>query len=372
LLFTHPMKQGWLLTTLRTALAEVPGLGRYPQPLFPTLPLLEATEFGQQHIITTFCLGPPPPTLILPTGSALPAVTLHLIWPQAYTYWQPETGTRQYVGGVRTVQELPAPYQDLLHGCAAQQQAVHYEADIPTYLRLLEDVLAQQWLVSHAAISMAEKATAMQLKQVLAQVKEPAYQPYYQSRGKALLTWIERATYEPTWAEIALGKALATTPAWLKEQDAAILPAPPFVAVLDGRPCLVAASYCQSASLLADVQLVAACYISYPEQEVRWRQFNLSTSVAPVPIAPPLPKLAGGTAPDVAFDSPLAIRRYLHLLSLVLARAWLVNRYPITPEEKTVATELQAYMALLFPPTLHTYYQQEAWQLLGWLAKVTN
>jgi hypothetical protein len=366
------MKQGWLLTTLRTTLAEVPGLGHYPQPLFPTLPLLEATEFGQQHIITTFCLGPPPPTLILPTGSAWPAVTLHLIWPQAYTYWQPETGTRQYVGGVRTVQELPAPYQALLRGYGAQHEAAHYEADIPAYLRLLEEVLAQQWLVPHAAVSMAEKATAMQLKQVLAQVKDPAYQPYYQSRGKALLTWIEHATYEPTWAENALDKALATTPAWLKEQGAAVLLAPPFVAVLDGRPCLVAASYCQSASVFAHGHPVAACYISYPEQEVRWRQFNLSAYVAPVPVAPLLPKPAEVAAPAVAFDSPLAIRRYLHLLSLVLTRAWLVNRYPITPEEKTVATELQSHMALLLPAALHTYYQQEAWQLLGWLARATS
>jgi hypothetical protein len=363
------MKQGWLLTTLRTALAEVPGLGNYPQPLFPTLPLLEATEFGQQHIITTFCLGPPPPALILPTGSALPAVTLHLIWPQAYTYWQPETGTRHYVGGVRSIRELPGPYQALLRGYAAQQGAAHYEADVPAYLRLLEDVLAQQWLVPHAVVSMAEKATATQLKQVLAQVKEPAYQLYYQNRGKALLAWIERATYEPTWAETALDKVLNTTPAWLKEQGAAIRLAPPFVAVLDGRPCLVAASYRQAASSPAGDQPVAACYISYPEQEVRWRQFDLSAYIIPIPIAPPLPK---PTEVAVPTDSPLATRRYLHLLSLILTRAWLVNRYPTTSEEKTVATELQVCMALLLPTELHTYYQQEAWQLLGWVARARS
>ena len=366
------MKQDWLLTTLRTALAEVPGWGNYPQSPFPTLPLLEATEFGQQHIITTFCLGPPPPTLILPTGTALPAVTLHLIWPQSYTYWQPETGTRHYVGGVRTIQELPAPYQALLRGYNTQQGATHYEADIPAYLRLLEDVLAQQWLVPHAAVSMAEKAAARQLKQVLAQVKEPAYQPYYQSRGKALLTWVERATYEPTWAETALDKVLNTTPAWLKEQGAAILSAPPFVAVLDGRPCLVAASYHQVANSPADGQPVAACYISYPEQEVRWRRFNLSAYAAPIPVAPPLPKPAEVAASAVSADSPLTTRRYLHLLSLVLTRGWLVNRYPITLEERVIAADLEACMALLFPMALHTYYQQEAWQLLGWLARATG
>lgn len=366
------MKQGWLFDALRTALAEVPGVGHSPQPLFPTLPLLEATEFGQQHIITTFCLGPPPPTLVLPTGSALPAVTLHLIWPQAYTYWQPETGTRHYLGGVRTAQELPSPYQALLRDYGAQPRAAHYQADIPAYLRLLEDVLAQQWLVPHATISMAEKATAMQLRQVLACVHEPAYHPYYQNRSKALLAWIERATYEPTWAETAQDKALETTPAWLIEQDAAILPAPPFVAVLDGLPCLVAPSLHQSASLAANSQPVAACYISYPEQEVRWRQFNPAAYTAPIPLAPPLPKPAQVAAPAIATDSLLATRRYLHLLSIVLARGWLVNRYPVTPEEATVATELQTCMALLIPPALHTYYQQEAWQLLGWLARATG
>jgi hypothetical protein len=360
------MKQGWLFDALRTALAEVTGVGHSPQPLVPTLPLLEATEFGQQHIITTFCLGPPPPTLVLPTGSALPAVTLHLIWPQAYTYWQPETGTRHYLGGVRTPQELPTPYQALLHAYGAQQRAAHYQVDIPAYLHLLEDVLAQQWLVPHAGISMAEKATAMQLREALACVKEPNYQPYYQSRSKALLAWIERATYEPSWAEAAQDKAVVTNPAWLREQGAAILPAPPFVAVLDGRPCLVAAS------LAANGQPVAACYISYPEQEVRWRQFNPSAYAAPVPLAPPLLKPAAGATPAVAADSLLATRRYLHLLSIVLARAWLVNRYPVTPEEKTVATEIQACMTLLISPALHTYYQQEAWQLLGWLARATG
>lgn len=212
----------------------------------------------------------------------------------------------------------------------------------------------------------------MQLKQVLAQVNEPTYQPYYQSRGKALLAWIAYATYQPTWAETALDKALATTAAWLTERGAALLLASPFVAVLDGRPCLVAASYYPSASSLAAGQPVAACYISYPEQEVRWRQFNLSAYAAPIPIAPPLPKPAEVATPAISADLPLATRRYLHLLSLILTRAWLVRRYPITPEDKTVATELQADMALLFPAALHTYYQQEAWQLLGWLARATG
>jgi len=135
----------------------------------------------------------------------------------------------------------------------------------------------------------------MQLKQVLAQVNEPTYQPYYQSRGKALLAWIAYATYEPTWAETALDKALATTAAWLTERGAALLSAPPFVAVLDGRPCLVAASYYPSASSLAAGQPVAACYISYPEQEVRWRQFNLSAYAAPIPIAPPATQAGRGS-----------------------------------------------------------------------------
>ena len=363
------MKPGWLLDTLRTALAEVPGAGNYPQPIFPTLPLLEATEFGQQHIITTFCLGPPPPTLILPKGNAQPAVTLHLIWPQAYTYWQPETGTGHYVGGVRTIQELPDFYQALLRSYGAQHGAAHYEADIPAYLHLLEDVLAQQWLLPHAPVSMAEKATAQQLTQVLAQIEDPAYQPYYQGRSKALLAWAARAAYEPAWAEIALDKALATTPAWLKEPGATLLPAPPFVAVLDGRPCLVATSYCPPASPAAEGQPVAACYISFPAQEIRWRQFDLVAHPGPAPLASPLSQLLVAAPPTVPTDLPPATQRYLHLLSVVLARAWLVTRYPATAEEQAVAAELRQCVAALFPAALHAYYQREAWQLLGWLAR---
>jgi hypothetical protein len=371
------MKPGWLLATLRTALAAVPGPITSSQPFFPTLPLLEATEFGQQHIITTFCLGPPPPTLVMPTSGAQPAVTLHLIWPQGYTYWQPETGTHYYLGGVRTIEELPPDYQLLLRSYSAQHlappaSAVSYEVDMPTYLLLLEEVLAQQWLEPHAAISMAEKATAMQLKQVFAQVTEPVYQAYYQSRGKALFSWIERAIYEPNWVETALDKALATSPNWLESESHDVLPTPPFVAVLDGRPCLVATSYRHTAGSPTTGQPVAACYISYPEQEVRWRQFDSPAYATITPLATPLPKESALTTPTPSADSHLTNRRYLQLLTLVLSRAWLVNRYPTTAEEKAVATELQPYVATLFPAALHAYYQRDAWQLLRWLARTAT
>jgi len=371
------MQQGWLLDALRTALAEVPGGGSYSQPIFPTLPLLEATEFGQQHIITTFCLGPPPPLLVMPMASALPAVTLHLIWPQGYTYWQPETGTRQYLGGVRTIKELPAPYQLLLRTYGAQQvtspaSTGPSQAAVAGYLLLLEEVLAQQWLTPHPSISMAEKAAAQQLRQALTQLGEPAHQDYYEQRGTAFLAWLARATYEPNWVETALDKVAAATPTWLKTADTPVLSAPPFVAVLDNRPCLVVPSYRLPPGSPTGDQPVAACYVSYPEQEVRWRQFDSSAYPPPMALASPLPKLTAEPALILPADPQLATQRYLELLSLVLSNAWLVTRYPTTVEEKAVATELRPYITTLFPALLHAYYQRDAWQLLGWLAKAVG
>ena len=372
----------FVLEKLRAALAQVVGYETLQEGTFPTLPLLEATEFGQQHIITTFCLGPPPPHIAaVQLGEThAPAVTLHLILPEGYSYWQPETGTPQYIGGEQELQNLPDAYAQLPAECVPLLAAQLYPLlPLRAYLRLLEQVAENEWLLNKNANPAAEKEVALQLRHHLRQLCEPSLAAYYKARGQALYAWIARATYEKPWAAEALDAVWRTRPAWggATRQGGTLHAAAPIPAVLDDQPCVVVALY-QTATNAAGHTVTypphAACYASYPTMEIRWRQlrgvehfavFSLPRDASGQPYLSesPLPSPTGHSEP--AADSPA----YLQLVSLLLEKGWLRPHYPVAAEEPAVLA-MQAHLTALANTALSGYYQVETRQVQSWMHSV--
>lgn len=376
--------------SLDKELNKLAGYDGLPEHAFPTLPTLEATEFGQQHFVTTFCLGPPPPTLLAPAGERYPAaVTLHVIFPEGYAYWQPETGTGQYLSGVPNFEDLPAPHGQILAERTAQLAArpgvaAYPAAPLGRYLQLLEQVAANGWLLGENSNPAAEKAVAQQLQQLLDQLCEPELAPYYRARARVLREWIERVTYEKSWVELAVDVVGATAPAWASQapgERLEVKATAPIPAVLDGRQCVVVAFYKVSeAATPEEGQRVyppfAACYVAYPDFEVRWRKLNEIAAVgfAILPRdeqgASYLGTWKTGSSPRPEEDKA----RQLHqqTASSLLERGWLASRHRPTAAEQQAAQTLQQCAKALFAFPLSAYYEHTAWQLLGWQRRVLS
>ena len=366
------LSAGWLPSKLREALAQVPG----DAGALPSLPVLEIGVMGQ-HVLVTFCLGTPPPTLLATAGSHEPAVTLHLIWPYGYWYWQPETGTTAYLGGVPHPGQLPAPYQGLLGQRRQRPPAALLENPaIGRYLALLEEVLLQDWLSPHAPVSPAEKQVARELQQLWNELGEAHYQLYYQARGSVLLAWVARVTYEPCWVEEMLELVATAPPGLLPAQASQGML---FPAWLDGQQCVVVPFFKPVSSgtvtLKPAVELLAACYVAYPTCDVYWHRFSeqqaqaiLATTPAP---GQPLPTALNGCVAG-GLPTTRAARHYYQMVTRLLENGWLVTRHPTTPAEALLATELGEAFTAARTPELTAFYLREAWQLFGWLARAAG
>lgn len=362
---------GWLLQKLREALAQLPG----GAPLLPSLPVLEVGVMGQ-HLVVMFCLGSPPPTLLETSGSFAPAVTLHLIWPAGYWYWQPETGTADYIGGGPRPELLPVAYQQVLR--QRSQQPPYAAVDSPAisrYLALIEEVLLHDWLSPHPAVSPAEKQVAGELQQLWSELGEAQHQAYYQARGSVLLSWLTQATYQPCWVEEVVETLATAAPPALLPADASA--GALFPAWLDGQQCVVMPFFKPAPveAAAAAVELVAACYVAYPTREIYWHFFStqqaqalLATHLPPGQLVPTaLQATQAGYPPAIG-----ASRHYYQLVTKLLKAGWLVTRYPTAPGEATLAGALTEAFAAVRTPKLTAYYLREAWQLLGWLARAAK
>lgn len=375
-----------LLERLRTALAAVPGYHALPENTFPTLPILEATEFGQQHLITTFSVGPPPASALDPSDTLLPALSLHVILPEGYTYWQPETGTGQHLPPVLEVAQLPARYQTLLQQRTAELAAHSGEgfppAQLSHYLLLLGQLAEEGWLLSEAPASPDEKPLALRLQQDLAQLAAPELDAYYRTRGRALYAWMARVTYEKNWVERALDAMWDAAPDWLRagrEEDSAVEAMPVVPAVLDARQCL-AISFCHVFQNTGNTEALVSlpfgeCYISYPDMEILWRPLVAENHVGL--LSAPRDESGRpflGTKPvasDAAAADGVAVS-YRQWVSVLLKQRWLLTRYTVTEEEEAAARALQECVALLYGPLLSARFQHHAWQLLGWMRRTTG
>ena len=375
-----------LFDILHTALQAVPGYADLPEGALPTLPVLEATAFGQQHLVTTFSVGPPPAAAIALGGTFRVALSLRVILPEGYPYWQPETGTDQYLPPVIAVEQLPESYSALLRQCVAQL-AAHPDGGFPaeqlhSYLALLANVAESGWLLREQPNSQEEKPWALELQQHLTQLAEPRLDAHYRTRGQALYAWMERASYEKNWVERAADAMWNTAPQWLyahQDETFDVEATQAIPAVLDGRQCVVVA-FCQvSKNAETSGSLVylpfGACYVSYPDIEIIWRPlqaehyFDLSSALRDKNGHPYLGKRQVA-APDSATDSLAA--SYRKAVSRLLKRRWLLTYYAVAEEELNTAQTLQECINHLYAQPLVAYYQHHAWQLLGWMRRATT
>lgn len=374
-----------LMETLRTALQAVPGYDELPEGTLPTLPILEATAFGQQHLVITFSVGVPPAAALVPHGNFPPALSLHVILPAGYTYWQPEAGTGHYLSAVLEVGQLSELYTALLRQCVSQLAAHpgggYPLAQLSHYLSLLEQLATEGWLLREHQAPDEEKPLALALQQHLSQLAAPELATYYHTRGQALYTWIARVTYEKNWVERATDAMWNTTPAWLwaGQNDAFAVEATEAVpAILDGRQCFVIAFCHISKNAGSPGSLVylpfGACYVSYPDTEIIWRPlraenyFNFSSAPRDENGRPYLGKKEAGPADTEVKEVAAAYRQGV---SLLLKRRWLLTQHAVTEEEQGVAQVLQDCIGRLYNPPLVAYYQHNAWQLLGWIRRAT-
>jgi hypothetical protein len=372
-----------LFDILRTALLAVPGYEELPEGMLPTLPILEATVFGQQHLITTFSLGPPPAEALMPGGTFCPALSLRVILPQGYSYWQPETGTDQHLPPVTAVELLPEYYHTLLRQCvdrlAVQPDESYPVEPLSAYLELLAHVAESGWLLREHPAPHEEKPWVLELQQHLAQLATPGLAPYYHARGRALYAWMERISYEKNWVEQAIDAMWRTAPPWLQASQQAnftVEATQAIPAVLDGRQCLVTAFYQVSSGVDTPASLVylpfGACYISYPDTEIIWRPltaadyFDLPAALRDENGRPYLGKKQTGAAGS---DVAALATSYRQAVSRLLERKWLLTYYAVTEEERNIAQTLQQCIDQLYTPPLVAYYQHHAWQLLGWLRR---
>lgn len=381
------MAKDELVDMLRTALAPVPGYASLPDFTFPTLPILEATEFGQQRVVTTFSLGPPPPAALEPRHDVSLAVSLHLILPEGYSYWQPETGTGHYIGGVLEITQLPGMHLDVVKQrtkeLSAPSAGGHYPpAQLTQYVALLEQIAKNEWLLNKHQDPAREKEAALQVQQHLSQLAAPEFDTYYRTRGQALYSWIERVTHEKNWVEVATGAMWNALPAWITmtQDDTFELGVTPAIpAILDGRQCVVMAFYRVSKKTEKAGSRVypplGACYVSYPDMETVWRPLQTTDHAALFTV------LRDGNGRhylgerEAGFNSSSTdemSRSYQRRVSLLLQRRWLITRHAVTKEEQTTAYSLHECVKILYELPLLAYYQHNAWQLLGWIRRIVN
>ena len=369
---------------LRMALDQVPGYEELPNCTFPTLPIL-TTAFGQQHLITTFSLSDMPPLALVANSVSSPAVSLHVLLPEGYAYWQPETGTNTYLGGVQTIDQLPADYAEIVRHCtqqlSAQSKTKYSQVEYQEYFSLLEQLARHEWLLATSTVPVQEKALAHQILRSLSQLAEPALNTFYQARGQALYAWLEQATHEKNWVEKALDVMWSTVPVWIRDAQnkefeldtTEVIPA-----VLDGRQCIITAFSQVSVSLAGTEPVVylpfGACYISYPEMEVLWHPLQPASQTALLsslfdsngrPYLAVKQESASNMPPDNSTASA-----YQQCVALILEKRWLTTRYATTVEETNAACVVQGYIARLFNSPFSAYYQQQAWQLRGWVKRV--
>ena len=359
------MQQNGFMSMLRSALAQAEAHGKLPPGVFPTLPVVEATEFGQQQLVTTFYVGTPPPALIVAQGGYVPALTLHCILPEGYLYWQPETGTRHYVGGEQRIENVPEPYQEVLRACVRRlllgPKPKYPLAQLSSYLVLLEKIADKQWLLGKNADPVAERAAAVRLQQHLQQLCKPELAAYYQGRGQALQAWIARVTYVESWVEKALAAVSGTVPDWAVSpaKSTALRAAAPVPAVLDGRRCIVVGYY--HAAPAADEKTVlypphAACYASFPDLETQWRALRGEEHFALFALPhdeqgrPCLGEEKPALTPST--NQAASALSYQRLVSLLLERGWLLPHLPVTTEEKEAALALREATDVIFSSPL--------------------
>ena len=375
-----------ILDMLRVALASVPEYSRWPEHPFPTLPILEATEFGQQRIVITFSLGAPPPATVVMHGEFAPAVSLYIVIPEGYSYWQPETGTGHYLGGVPQLAQLPETYAEIVrqHSVALRTPpTVSYSpAQCHQYLLALEQIAENNWLMHESPDRDREKKIAALVSAQLHQLAAPELHTYYHTRGQALYAWIERVTYEKNWVEVATDSMWNELPIWVTEavyKRDKVRATHPIPAVLDGQQCVLTAFYRVANYAEQDDRFIyqphGACCISYLEMETVWQALPTTTAISAATVLiddnkrPYLGKIKSG------FDDSAAdeiVKAYRRLVSLLLQRRWLMSRHAVTQEERNTARHLRECVEILYAGPLKNYYHLKAWQLLGWIRRVVG
>ena len=381
------MAQNEILKMLRIALATVPGYSSLPNFTFPSLPILEATEFGQQRIVTTFSLGLPPPAALEPCSEASLAVSLHLILPEGYSYWQPETGTGHYIGGVLEITQLPTMHLGVVKQRTKELSAPSTDGHYPPvqltqYLTLLEQIAQNGWLLNKNQSPALEKEAALQMQRHLGHLAAPDSDAYYRTRGQVLYSWIERSTYERNWVEIAIDAMRDALPVWIKaaQDDAFELSATPAIpAILDGRQCIITAFYQVSKSTGKTGSLVyppfGVCYISYPDMETVWQSIQTTSQTALFTAfcdENGRPYLGEKKADFDGSPMDEISQSYERWVSILLKERWLMTRHAVTEEEQNAAYSLHKCIGILYSLPLLNYYRHNAWQLLGWIRRVIN
>jgi hypothetical protein len=190
---------------------------------------------------------------------------------------------------------------------------------------------------------------------------------------------------ETPWAQGITRPAMATLPARfaLYMNDATystlILPV-----VIEQQQYAVVA-YCLGSGRVQDqpqevLPPFAVLYVSYPDKSVRWEEVtpekyanyglvNLATNAYEEQTLGYVDPYAPGVTTEALQH---ARRQYLHLISLVLEREWLLKPNPPTEEERTTARELQACVALLYKKFLLPYYQHVGHDFLAWMTRAAQ
>lgn len=112
-----------------------------------------------------------------------------------------------------------------------------------------------------------------------------------------------------------------------------------------------------------------------PEQEVHWRQLGAPALAEPSPILQPMHEhlLVGRVSAEATAEKLVLARgQYRQLISKLLARCWLTTRYATGAKENALANALMECLPRVYTPALAVYYQREAWQFLGWLARAAT
>lgn len=373
---------------LRTALVSVPEYRRLPECPFPTLPILEATEFGQQRIVTTFSLGAPPPATVVTHGEFAPAVSLCIVMPEGYSYWQPETGTGDYIGGVPQFAQLPEMYAEVVRQCIAALPASptfsYSPARCQQYLLALEQLVKENWLLhkslDHDHGHDREKKLATVVDAQLRQLVAPELYAYYHTRGQALYAWIKRVTYEKNWVEAATDGMRHELPTWTSEaayEADEVRTTHPIPAVLDGRQCVLTAFYrvasCDEQNNCLIYPPHHACCMSYPEMETVWQPLPAIADISSVAAFIDENKRPYLGKTKAEFEGPAteeAVKSYQRLVTLLLQKGWLMTRHAATQEEQQAARYLRECVEILYHGPLKSYYHLKAWQFLGWMRRV--
>ena len=196
---------------------------------------------------------------------------------------------------------------------------------------------------------------------------------------------MDMSSTKTPWVQGISRPAMATLPARfaLYMNDAtystSVLPV-----VIEGKQYAVIAYCLGSGRLQNQPQEVlppfAVLYVSYPDKSARWEEVtpedyanyglvNLATNAYEQQTLGFVDPYAPGVTTEILQHTR---SRYIHLISVVLEREWLLNSLTPTEEESKVARELQECVALLYKKFLLPYYQHVGRDFFAWMTRAAQ